>query len=118
MYQPKVCILEHNSYNISMCLFPPILLYLVFLSSVGKHDDAWRIQFPDHPPEVVGGVGQRALSSNVSISRQVSLEKNEIDHIMIGIQCLQAALLSFSINIPICIHFQHFSVFYKGFYIL
>lgn len=62
-----------------MCVFLFILVHLVFLPNVGKHDDAWRIQFPDHSPEVVGGVGQRALSSNVSIPHQVSLEINIID---------------------------------------
>ena len=58
-----------------MCVFLPILTYLVFLSDAGEHDDASRIQLPDHPPKVVGGVGQRALRSDISITLQVSLEK-------------------------------------------
>ena len=48
-------------------------MYPAFLHEVGEHDDAARVSLPDQPPEVIGGVGQGALSGNVGTLPLISL---------------------------------------------
>ena len=55
---------------------PPIAPppYPALLNEVGEHDDAATLLLPDHPPEVVSGIGQGTLRSNVRIPELITLQ--------------------------------------------
>lgn len=48
------------------------------LLELGEHDDDGGVVFPEHPPEIVSGVVQRALSGDVSGSVPVTVDQTRV----------------------------------------
>ncbi len=37
------------------------MIHPILLHNVSKHDDTTRVLLPDHPPEILSGLGKRSL---------------------------------------------------------
>ena len=57
----------HIHVHVRVCTYP------AFLHQICEHDDTAGIHLPDHPPEVIGGVWEGALGSDICTFPLVTL---------------------------------------------
>lgn len=57
----------------------------------GHHDDVCAALLPDHPPEITEGLGQRALSGDVSVLLPVAVDVVSVDVIAAWNTCQHTA---------------------------